>query len=257
MPLCTPSSARGKALVTTPLPQRDISRPHDYDHRHADVSSGWLRATVFGAMDGLVSNIGLIAGIAAAGASNTMVAITGISGLIAGAISMALGEYTSVRTANEQLDAEVLTEREAHSRNPVGEQAELSALFARLGMETETADAAASQVHANSESAVRVHLSHELGLSLDDRPSPWVAAISSFLSFAVGAFIPIIPFVFGFGNLWVGLAFGGVGLLLAGALAARTTKRSWIAGAGRQLLFGGIAVAATYTIGMLLGVSGI
>lgn len=233
----------------------DISRPHEYDHRHANVSSGWLRATVFGAMDGLVSNIGLIAGIAAAGASSGIVAITGISGLVAGAISMALGEFTSVRTANEQLDAEARTEREAHTRNPEGEQAELAALFARLGMREHTANDAAAQVHTNSEKAVRVHLAHELGLSLDDRPSPMVAAVSSLFSFAVGALIPIIPFLFGFGNIWVGLAFGGVGLLLAGGLAAVTTKHNWFAGAVRQLTFGGIAVAATYTIGTLLGVS--
>lgn len=235
----------------------NIAHPHEYDHRHADVSSGWLRATVFGAMDGLVSNIGLIAGIAAAGASSVIVAITGVSGLIAGAISMALGEYTSVRTANEQLDAEVRIEREAHSRNPVGEQAELAELFTRIGMEQDTAAIAAGQVHSNtnSDSAVRVHLAHELGLSVDDRPSPWVAAFSSLISFSVGAFIPIIPFVFGFGNLWIGLAFGGAGLLLAGGLAATTTKRSWAAGAIRQLLFGGIAVVATYTIGMVLGVA--
>lgn len=235
----------------------DIARPHEYDHSHADVSSGWLRATVFGAMDGLVSNTGLIAGIAAAGASNSIVAITGVSGLIAGAISMALGEFTSVRTANEQLDAEALTERDAHKRNPLGEQAELSVLFADLGMDTETATRAAEQVHANRDQAVRVHLTHELGLSLDDRPSPMVAAVSSLLSFSVGAFIPIIPFVFGFGSLWLGLIFGGVGLLLAGGLAAMTTKRNWLMGATRQLLFGGVAVIATYTIGTLLGVSNI
>lgn len=234
---------------------RDISRPHDYDHRHANVSSGWLRATVFGAMDGLVSNIGLIAGIAAAGASNGIVAITGISGLVAGAISMALGEFASVRTANEQLDAEARIEREAHERNPAGEQAELAALFARLGMDTDTADTAAAQVHTNSEKAVRVHLAHELGLSLDDRPSPLLAAVSSLFSFAIGALIPIIPFIFGFGNIWLGLTFGGVGLLLAGGLAAVTTKHNWLAGALRQLVFGAIAVAATYTIGTLLGVS--
>ncbi len=233
----------------------DIARPHDYDHRHADVSSGWLRATVFGAMDGLVSNVGLIAGIAAAGASPGIVAITGVSGLIAGAISMALGEFTSVRTANEQLDAEVRVEREAHSRNPEGEQAELSLLFERLGMEPRIASTAASQVHTNGEQAIKVHLAHELGLSPEERPSPWVAAFSSLLSFGVGALIPILPFLFGFGTLWWGLAFGGVGLLLAGALAARTTNRSWAAGALRQLLFGGVAVAVTYTIGMLLGVS--
>ena len=248
------SATAANAAVTAGT---DISRPHEYDHRHADVSSGWLRATVFGAMDGLVSNIGLIAGIAAAGASNPIVAITGISGLIAGAISMALGEFTSVRTANEQLDAEARIEREAHTRNPLGEEAELSALFTRLGMSDDIAVTAASQVHANSEQAVQVHLAHELGLSLDDRPSPMVAAVSSLLSFGVGAFIPIVPFIFGFGSLWAGLAFGGAGLLVAGAFAARTTRKNWLWGACRQLIFGGIAVAATYTIGRLLGVSGI
>lgn len=235
----------------------DIARPHDYDHRHADVSSGWLRASVFGAMDGLVSNTGLIAGIAAAGASSSIVAITGISGLVAGAISMALGEYTSVRTANEQLDAEARTEHDAHKRNPLGEQAELTELFTSLGMEEDIAQTAAAQVHTNRDRAVQVHLTHELGLSLDDRPSPFVAAGSSLLSFSIGAFIPIIPFVFGFGSLWVGLLFGGAGLLLAGGLAAMTTKHSWLKGAVRQLFFGGIAVVVTYSIGTLLGVSGI
>lgn len=233
----------------------DISHPHDYDHSHADVSSGWLRATVFGAMDGLVSNVGLIAGIAAAGAAPGIVAITGISGLIAGAVSMALGEFTSVRTANEQLDSEVRTEIEAHTRNPEGEQAELEREFVRIGMSPEIASQAASQVHENTEHAVNLHLMQELGLSPDDKPSPWVAAIASFLSFAVGAFVPIIPFVFGFGTLAWGLAFGGVGLLIAGGMAASFTRRSWLRGALRQLIFGGIAVAATYSIGMLLGVS--
>ena len=165
----------------------NIANPHEYDHRHADVSSGWLRATVFGAMDGLVSNVGLIAGIAAAGASPGMVVVTGISGLIAGAISMALGEFTSVRTANEQLDAEVRIEREAHTRNPEGEQAELALLFERLGMAEDVARVAAGQVHTNSDQAVRVHLAHELGLSPEEKPSPWVAAVSSLVSFSAGA----------------------------------------------------------------------
>lgn len=233
----------------------DIARPHDYDHHHADVSSGWLRASVFGAMDGLVSNVGLIAGIAAAGAPAKIVAITGISGLIAGAISMALGEFTSVRTANEQLDAEVAVERRAHERNPEGEQAELAVLFGRLGMNEKTAEAAASQVHGNTEQAVRVHLAHELGLSPEEKPSPWVAAVSSFFSFGIGAIIPVLPFLLGFGDLWWGLAFGGAGLLIAGGTAAGFTRRSWVRGALRQLVFGGVAVAATYTIGTLLGVS--
>jgi VIT1/CCC1 family predicted Fe2+/Mn2+ transporter len=234
----------------------DISNPHDYDHTHSSsAGSGWLRASVFGAMDGLVSNIGLITGIAAAGAGPGIVVLTGISGLISGAISMALGEYTSVRTQNEQLAVEVQTERDALRRNPKGEQAELAVMFADLGMDEETARTAASQVHSDHEQALRVHLAHELGLTPDDRPSPVVAAFSSFIAFSVGAIIPVLPFLFGFGTLWWGLAFGAVGLLIAGFLAARFTDRNPFAGAGRQLLFGGIAVVATYAIGRLLGVS--
>jgi len=234
----------------------DLANPHDYDHTHSSsAGSGWLRAAVFGAMDGLVSNIGLITGIAAAGATPGIVAITGVAGLISGAISMALGEYTSVRTQNEQLAVEVSTERAALERNPDGEQAELALMFADLGMDEATARTAASQVHADHEQALRVHLAHELGLTPDDRPSPAVAALSSLIAFSVGAILPVLPFLLGFGTLWWGLTFGAVGLLTAGFLAARFTDRNPFAGAGRQLLFGGIAVVATYAIGSLLGVS--
>lgn len=242
------------------MPDYDIANPHEYDHSHSSsVGSGWLRASVFGAMDGLVSNIGLITGIAAAGASPAIVAITGISGLISGAISMALGEYTSVKTQNEQLAVEVKTERDALTRNPVGEEAELAVMFGDLGMEAETARDAASQVHANADQALKVHLAHELGLSPDDhdRPSPLIAAVSSLAAFSIGAVIPVLPFLIGFGTLWWGLLFGGVGLLLAGFVAAKFTDRNPFASAGRQLLFGGIAVAVTFTIGSLLGVADI
>lgn len=238
--------------MTHEVPYAD---PHDYDHSHQSVGSGWLRASVFGAMDGLVSNIGLIAGITAAGASNHIVVVTGISGLIAGAISMALGEYASVKTQNEQLDSEIEVERQALSRNPRGERAELSVLFAELGMSETTAKQAAREIHTDAEQALRVHLTHELGLSLEDRPSPTVAALSSFVFFSIGAIIPLLPFLFGFGSLPMGLLFGGIGLLAAGGTAAVFTRKNPFAGAARQLLFGGIAVAATYTIGMLLGVS--
>lgn len=233
----------------------DIANPHDYDHTHSSsAGSGWLRASVFGAMDGLVSNIGLIAGIAAAGANANVIAITGISGLISGAASMALGEYTSVRTQNEQLQVEVQTERDALDRNPVGEEAELAVMFTHLGMEKTTAKNAASQVHANTEQALRVHLAHELGLSVDERQSPYVAAFASFVAFSVGALIPVIPFLIGLGTIWWGLAFGAIGLLAAGVLAAKFTRRSVFAGAARQLVLGGAAVAATYLVGMLFDV---
>lgn len=234
----------------------DIANPHEYDHSHtASAGTNWLRAAVFGAMDGLVSNVGLITGIAAAGASPGIVAVTGVSGLVAGAISMALGEYTSVRTQNEQLAAEVRTERDALKRNPEGEQAELIVMFEHLGMSPETAGAAAEQVHANSEQALKVHLAHELGLNPDEQPSPMVAALSSFAAFSIGAAIPVLPFFFAFGTLWWGLAFGAAGLLAAGFLAAKFTDRNPFGGALRQLTIGGFAVVVTYAIGSLLGVS--
>ncbi len=202
----------------------NLANPHEYDHTHSSsAGSGWLRAAVFGAMDGLVSNVGLIAGIAAAGAAPGIVAITGVSGLIAGAISMALGEYTSVRTQNEQLRVEVETERDALQRNPVGEEAELSTMFESLGMLPETARDAAAQVHANTEQALRVHLAHELGLSPDEQPSPRVAALASLASFSVGAIIPVLPFLLGFGTLWWGLLFGA-------AVGALLLAVSWVLG---------------------------
>src|SRR6187401_2587859 len=112
--------------------------PHTADHRHSDVSGGWLRAATFGAMDGLVSNTALIAGVSAAASSQTVV-ISGVAGLLAGAFSMALGEYTSVMTANEQLESEVLVERKAFQTHPRAEKAELVAMLVDMGMTRETA----------------------------------------------------------------------------------------------------------------------
>ncbi|GAB2822972.1 VIT1/CCC1 transporter family protein [Alpinimonas psychrophila] len=231
--------------------------PHDYDHSHPDVSGGWLRASVFGAMDGLVSNIALIAGIGAAGASGPTIVITGVAGLVAGAFSMALGEYTSVKTQNEQVDSELAVERAALARNPEGEENELVMSFMEMGMTQATARYAAREVHQNVELAARIHITRELGLDPNSQPSPWIAAVSSFAMFAVGAAVPLIPYALGLDSLPIGLAVGGVGLLVAGALAARFTRKSWWRNALRQLIFGAIAVAATYLVGSLLGVGGL
>jgi VIT1/CCC1 family predicted Fe2+/Mn2+ transporter len=230
--------------------------PHEHDHKHPDVSGGWLRAAVFGAMDGLVSNIALIAGIGAAGASSSTVVLTGVAGLVAGSFSMALGEYTSVKTQNEQVDSELAIERAAHQRNPAGEQNELKVAFVSMGMSTKTAEVAAKEVHRNNANAPRLHITHELGLDPETKPSPWVAAVSSFATFASGAFIPLIPYAFGFDSLTAGLAVGAVGLLIAGGLTARFTRKLWWRSALRQLILGAIAVAATYSVGLLFGVSG-
>lgn len=235
----------------------NLARPHDYDHTHSNVGSGWLRAAVFGAMDGLVSNIGLITGVAAAGARPAIVALTGVSGLVAGAISMALGEYTSVKSANEQLDAEVAVESAAIARNPLGERLELQEEFVNLGMCPDTAAKAAAEVHQNPEAALSLHLSTEMGLTVSDRPSPWTAAFSSLGAFAAGAIIPLLPYLVGLNSiLWV-VVFGGAGLAAAGAAAAYFTRKNFWAGAVRQLILGSVAVAVTYAAGSMFGVSGI
>ena len=226
--------------------------PHDYDHSHPNISGGWLRAAVFGAMDGLVSNIALIAGIGAAGASVPIIVLTGISGLVAGAFSMALGEYASVRTANEQVDSELAVEMEAHKRNPEGERNELVVMFMKMGMSPTTAITAADEVHLDDQQAARIHITQELGLDPHSKPSPWLAAVSSFAMFAAGAFVPLIPYALGFQSLAAGLIAGAIGLLVAGALAARYTRKNFVRSALRQLAFGSVAVTATYLVGLLV-----
>lgn len=228
--------------------------PHDYDHTHPDISGGWLRAAVFGAMDGLVSNIALIAGIGAAGASAPVIVVTGSAGLVAGAFSMALGEYASVKTANEQVHSELAVEIDAHQRNPEGEVHELARHFTAMGMSDKTATTAAHEIHENAEVAARVHITQELGVDPHSNPSPWVAAFSSFAMFGAGAAVPLIPYILGSDSLALGLGVGAAGLLLAGGISAKFTRKSYFKSAVRQLMFGAIAVGATYLVGMLLGV---
>ncbi len=225
--------------------------PHDH-YAHADVSGGWLRAATFGAMDGLVSNTALIAGVAAAADSHAVV-LSGVAGLLAGSFSMALGEYTSVTTANEQIDSEVDAERQAFQEFPYGEQMELVGMFKDMGMTEQTARIAAAEVHRDEERALHFHISQELGVDPQAKPSAMVAAMASFMLFALGALIPLLPYLFGVQALWPGLVCGAVGLMIAGAVAARFTAASMWLGAGRQLIFGVIAIAVTYLVGRLIG----
>ncbi|SCG77857.1 VIT1/CCC1 transporter family protein [Micromonospora humi] len=223
---------------------------------HADVSGGWLRPAVFGAMDGLVTNIALIAGVGGGGVSPRSVVLTGTAGLVAGAISMGLGEYTSVRSANEQVAAEVAKERRELERHPEAEARELADVWVARGLPRDLATQVAEAVRRNPEEALRVHVREELGVDPDDQPSPWAAAISSFICFSIGALVPLLPYLLGFTSLWLALAVGGVGLFLAGAIVARFTYRSWWTSGLRQLLLGALAAGATYLIGMLIGVGG-
>jgi VIT1/CCC1 family predicted Fe2+/Mn2+ transporter len=230
-----------------------LEQAEAHPHVHSDVAGGWLRAAVFGAMDGLVTNTALVAGVGGGGASSHAVVLSGVAGLAAGAISMALGEYTSVSTQNEQLDLEVAKERHELAVNPVEEQAELAQLWEGRGLAPDLARAVAEQLSRDPERALRVHVLNELGLDPDDKPSPWTAAVSSFLCFAVGALIPLLPFLLGAPHLWLALLCGGVGLVAAGAISARFTPRPWWSAGLRQLLFGALAAGATYLIGVAIG----
>ncbi|MGY4650004.1 VIT1/CCC1 transporter family protein [Mycobacterium sp. URHB0021] len=227
-------------------------RPHEFDHRHGDVSGGWLRASTFGAMDGLVSNTALIAGVGAAAEAHTVL-LSGFAGLAAGAFSMALGEFTSVSTANEQLDSEVMVERRAFKMHPQAEAAELAEMLVNMGMTRDTAVKATEEIHRDENKAVNFHLVQELGVDPREKPSPWVAAISSFVTFGIGAITPLIPYLLGFQSLWAGLILGGIGLVVAGGVASRFTRKSLVWASLRQLVFGAIAIGATYAVGTLVG----
>jgi vacuolar iron transporter family protein len=226
------------------------------EHHHADVSGGRLRPAVFGAMDGLVTNIALIAGVGGGGVSAHNIVLTGTAGLIAGAISMGLGEYTSVRSQNEQIAAEVAKERRELERHPDIEARELADSWVARGVPRDLADRMAHALKVNPEEALRVHVREELGVDPHEQPSPWNAAISSFLCFSVGALIPLLTYLLGFTSLWLALGVGGLGLFVAGALVARFTNRTWWSSGLRQLLLGAAAAGATYLIGRLIGVEG-
>jgi vacuolar iron transporter family protein len=225
-----------------------------HEHHHADVSGGWLRAAVFGAMDGLVTNIALVAGVGGGGAGREMIILTGMAGLVAGAFSMALGEFSSVDTQNDAVANEVAVERNEILTHPFAEQAELTEVYERMGLTRPTAEAMAREVHANPDLAVKVHVAQELGVDVDDQPSPWTAAFSSFFCFAIGGLIPIVPFLLGSSSLVLALLVGAVGLFAVGALTSRFTTRTWLFSGVRQLGFGALAAGATYLVGMLIGV---
>lgn len=230
----------------------DVTEIH---HSHGDVSGGWLRAAVFGAMDGLVTNTALVAGVGAGGVSTHTIVLSGAASLVAGAISMALGEYTSVTTQNEQLDLEVEKERRELHLNPAGEAAELAQMLASRGVDPDQARSVADQLSRDPDAALRLHVLAELGLNPADKPSPWVAAVSSFFTFAVGALIPLLPYLLGFSSLAAALICGGAGLFLAGASSSRFTPRPWWWAALRQLIFGAVAAGITYAIGTAIGVA--
>ncbi|MBP2702280.1 VIT1/CCC1 transporter family protein [Microbispora sp. RL4-1S] len=226
-------------------------------HQHRDVNGGWLRPAVFGAMDGLVSNFALIAGVAGGTAETKIIALAGIAGLAAGAFSMAGGEYVSVASQRELAQAEIDVERREIERHPEAEQEELAQLYMRRGVDPSTARDVARQISRNPEHALRAHAEAELGVDPYDLPSPVLAAVSSFLSFSVGALIPLMPYLFGVRGLWISAIASLIALFAAGAVVSRVTARSWWFSGLRQLAVGTVAAALTWGLGSLIGSGGL
>ncbi len=232
----------------------------EISHDHPDVTGGWLRPAVFGAMDGLVSNLALIAGVAGGTRDHTdssLVVLAGLAGLAAGAFSMAAGEYTSVASQSEAAQREIDKERREIIANPQAEADELAEMYVAKGIAPELAAEVSRQIHVDVDNAVAVHAREELGVDPDDLASPMVAAVSSFLSFAVGAVLPVLPYLLGAGSLGPGLVGTLVALVLCGAVVTQVTSRSWWYGGSRQMLLGAAAAGLTYLFGSLVGGAGI
>lgn len=227
--------------------------PEQHGHVHRDVSGGWLRPTIFGAMDGLVTNTSLIAGVGGGGGDRQALVLTGLAGLVAGACSMAIGEWVSVRSQNQMVQAEVQKEAVELERSPDAETAELAAIFRSHGMEPATARSAAAEIARDPQVALRFHAREELGVDPQEVPSPWVAAGSSFASFSVGAIIPLLPLLLGVPGLLWPLLLASVAAFAGGALVTRVTGRAWWRGGVQQLLLVLAATGITHLVGLAIG----
>jgi vacuolar iron transporter family protein len=224
--------------------------------RHQGIAGGNLRAAVFGVNDGLVSNTCLILGVAGAAPDSPAILLTGTAGLLAGAFSMAAGEYVSVRSQRELFEYQIGQEREELALYPEEEAEELALIYAARGVEVEKAREIAHVLVKDPATALDALAREELGLNPHDLGSPIGAAVSSFVSFGLGALLPVLPFALGGGEqaLAASLAVAGVALFSVGATLSLFSGRSALAGGARMLALGGAAGAATWTIGKLLGV---
>ena len=228
--------------------------------RHHAAGGNSLRAAVMGANDGLVSNLSLVMGVAgattAAAKGGKEVLIAGIAGLLAGAISMALGEWLSVQSSRELYNNQIKTEREEIEQNPEEEIAELALIYQTRGISVEAATNMANQLLANKDFALDTLSREELGINPDELGgSAWVAAITSFLLFTLGAIFPLFPFFFltGMTAVYVSIAVSALGLFLLGAAITLFTGRTVLFSGFRMVLFGLIAAAVTFGIGRLIG----
>lgn len=238
-------SARGKGVT-------------DDERWHRASRGGTLRAVIFGVSDGLVSNLSLVMGVAGASENDAhFILLAGIAGLLAGAFSMAAGEYISMQSQRELFEHQIALERAELEMMPELEEIELVAIYRKKGFTEDEARTVSARLIKDPEMALDTLVREELGLDPDELGSPWGAAAGSFLAFAIGASIPVAPFLFGGGTpifaMSIGLSL--LALFAVGAGVSLVTGRGILFSGARQVGIGALAAAVTYAIGLLIGVS--
>lgn len=226
------------------------------ERRHGATDANALRAAVLGANDGLVSNLSLVMGVAGADPGASVVLLGGLAGLLAGALSMALGEWISVRSAAEAIQHQLDAEAEELEAFPEEEEEELTLIYRAKGLDPAEARATARRIISQKDVALETLAREELGISEIDAGNAWTAAGVSFLTFAAGAVLPVLPWFFteGLGATLATILMAGLGLFIAGAATSLFTRRGVIFAGARMLVLGLGAAALTYVIGALVGV---
>jgi VIT1/CCC1 family predicted Fe2+/Mn2+ transporter len=226
-----------------------------YEVHHRQISGGWFRAAIFGISDGLVTNVSLILGFAGANPGHSVIRLAGLAGLVAGGFSMGSGEYLSMKAQKELLESEIEVERKALIANPEEEQRELRQIFIDRGIELELADRLSVDLMRDPDLALRTHTREELGIDPSATGSPWMAAFSSFWAFVVGAFIPLLPWLWSTtGNqIYWSIGLAAVGAAVVGGAIGWFTRRGIWRSATRQIVIAALAAAVTFGVGRLVG----
>lgn len=245
------------ALGDGVLAEGDAEQHQDMENHHRNVQSGAARAAVFGVSDGLVTNVSLILGVFGAQSGPDYVRLAGFAGLLAGAFSMAAGEYVSMSAQRELLNRELDVERSALRREPEAERRELAELYEHRGLSPEDASSLAQMMMSTPEMALQAHAREEIGIDPSSLPSPYPAAVSSLISFSAGAAVPLVPWFFLRGLPAVASSVFAVAVcsLVIGVLLSQATGRSPVRSASRQVVVCMLAAGVTYVVGRLVGIS--
>jgi len=245
--------ARGEATLAEGTEKDDAGQ----EAWHRSGQSGTLRAAVFGANDGLVSNLSLVMGVAGAVSNNQLIVLAGVAGLLGGAFSMAAGEYISMQSQRELFERQIAIEREEMRVMPDEEERELAAIYRSKGLPAADAARVAAHLMKDPVKALDAKVREELGLDPDELGSPWGAALSSFIAFAAGAVVPLAPFLLSTGvpALLAALGLSFLALFVVGALVSLVTGRGLLFSGARQVAIGAIAAAVTFGVGTAIGVN--